>query len=446
VRENLMVSPDRSALVAFVCLTLLQSVAFGQEVPDAAAVADRIGQEIEFQDEVKAVSYSRSTKGYYLSFGAPYPKQVLSVWTDRAIYDQLPFTGKLVGRTVHIRGKLESSPTGPLLKLTSLDQLAVVETDEAILAQALLDGKRDRHRFKAAVSQNLARDEFQTLETLAAELLQSREQSADGALLIDCFLYAFIVPVNAPGEDFAFLQGKLAAWSRARPTSPLVPLLEAQLHRDLAWHAVGTGVFRKISKETRAVYRKEMATSRQILESHPGAKVYPAYYEMLLTVAICQRWPRAAFFAVVDEATRAHYGYNLYQVSAAEYLLPRWRGKPGEWEAYAERERQRLGAGAAGDALYAQIGWSMRHRYHNMFRETAVNWEIMASGFQYLIKQYPQSEYLKNVYAYFCWKAADRARLREALPPVRANPDMQIWVNLENVAFAEKFGASSTAP
>lgn len=37
---------------------------------------------------------------------------------------------------------------------------------------------------------------------------------------------------------------------------------------------------------------------------------------------------------------------------------------------------------------------------------------------------FPQSEYLKNVYAYFCWKAADRARLREALPPVRANPDM----------------------
>jgi hypothetical protein len=54
----------------------------------------------------------------------------------------------------------------------------------------------------------------------------------------------------------------------------------------------------------------------------------------------------------------------------------------------------------------------------------------------------PQSDYLKNVYAYFCWKAADRARLREALPPVRANPDMQIWVNLENVAFAEKFAKS----
>ena len=88
----------------------------------------------------------------------------------------------------------------------------------------------------------------------------------------------------------------------------------------------------------------------------------------------------------------------------------------------------------------------MRHRYHNLFRETAVNWEIMASGFQYLIKQHPQSDFLKNVYAYFCWKAADPVRLREALPLIRANPDMQIWVKLENVAFAEKFAASKSMP
>jgi hypothetical protein len=428
-----------SKLIAFVAAALLlRTIAAAQEIPDARAVAGAIGQEIQFEDEVKAVSYSRSTKGYYLSFGEPYPKQVLSVWTDPAIYDQLPFTRKLVGRTVRIRGRLESSPTGPLLKLTSLDQFDVVETDEAILNQPVLDGRTDRHRFKAAVSQNLARDEFQTLETLAGELLQSREESADGALLLDCFFYAFIIPVNAPAEDFALLENKLAAWSRARPESPLVPLLEAQLHRDRAWHAVGTGVFRNLTKETRAVYRAEMRASRQILESHPGAKIYPTYYDMLITVALCQRWPRPAFFAVIDEATRAHPGYALYQVAGAARLLPKWGGKPGEWEAYAERERQRLGPGAAGDALYAKIGWSMRRRYHDMFRESAVSWENMASGFEYLIKQHPQSAFLKNVYSFFCWKARDRARLRKTLAEIRANPDMEIWVNLENVSLAER--------
>lgn len=438
------VNPNHRALIACVCLGLLPASAFTQETPDASQVAGRIGQEVEFQDEVKAVSFSRSTEGYYLSFGAPYPKQVLSVWTDRKIYDQLPLTHKLVGRTVRIRGKLESSPTGPLLKLTSLDQFDVVETDEAILSQPVLDGKRDRDRFKGAVMQNLGRDEFQTLETLAAELLQSREQSADGTFLLDSYFFAFHVPVNAPDEDYTFMETKLASWSRARPTSPLVPLLQVGLHRDLAYHAVGIGVFRSITKEHRAIYRKEMATARQILASHPGAKTYPQYYDLQLTVATCQRWPHPAFFAVFDEAIRAHPGYRLYYTAAAEYLLPYWRGKKGDWEAFAERERQRLGAGGAGDAVYAFIGWSMKHRYRNMFRETAVSWETMASGFHYMMKQYPHSEYLKNVYASFAWKAGDRVRLREALPQVRANPDMEIWVNLENVALAEKFAASNS--
>jgi hypothetical protein len=41
------------------------------------------------------------------------------------------------------------------------------------------------------------------------------------------------------------------------------------------------------------------------------------------------------------------------------------------------------------------------------------------------------------------WKADDRVRLRKALPAIKSDPDMTIWVNLENVAMAEKFAASN---
>ena len=69
-------------LSAFACFALLLGKAQTQELPKASAVATQIGQIAEFQDDVKAVSYSRSTEGYYLSFGAPYPKQILSVWIE----------------------------------------------------------------------------------------------------------------------------------------------------------------------------------------------------------------------------------------------------------------------------------------------------------------------------------------------------------------------------
>src|SRR5438045_606551 len=76
--------------VLLVALAFVQSIACAQEITDATAVVTRVGQGVEFQDQVKAVSYSRSTEGYYLSFGAPYPKQVLSVWIPRKVYDRLP--------------------------------------------------------------------------------------------------------------------------------------------------------------------------------------------------------------------------------------------------------------------------------------------------------------------------------------------------------------------
>src|SRR3954447_14175318 len=106
-------------VVLFACLALLVTKTHAQEVPKASAVATQIGQAAEFQDDVKAVSYSRSTKGYYLSFGAPYPKQILSVWIEGKMYEQLPSHHSMVGRTVRISGQIEKSPTGPLIKLES---------------------------------------------------------------------------------------------------------------------------------------------------------------------------------------------------------------------------------------------------------------------------------------------------------------------------------------
>src|SRR6266513_5507314 len=157
-------------LSAFACLALLLGKAHAQELPKASAVAAQVGEAAEFQDDVKAVSYSRSTKGYYLSFGAPYPKQILSVWIEGERYERLPSHKSMVGRTVRISGQLEKSPTGPLIKLESRDHFQVLPTDEAILSKPTLDGKQEREQFRSAVYQTFKREDFDTLETLGGEL------------------------------------------------------------------------------------------------------------------------------------------------------------------------------------------------------------------------------------------------------------------------------------
>lgn len=78
-------TPRRPAAFArvFSIFALLMAFGFGsaraERLPDAAQAATHLGQEVEFADVIKAISRSRTKNGCYFSFGAPFPKQLLSV-------------------------------------------------------------------------------------------------------------------------------------------------------------------------------------------------------------------------------------------------------------------------------------------------------------------------------------------------------------------------------
>ena len=222
-------------------------------------------------------------------------------------------------------------------------------------------------------------------------------------------------------------------------------MIKAGFHLDLAWKWRGTGWAKTVTPEGWESFRRELAAARELLENNPGEKAYPEYYALMQTVALGQNWPKENFMDLFTEATRIAPDYDSFYANTAQYLLPRWHGRKGEWEEFAEQQRQQHGAGGEGDALYARIAWAMKDYYetNTLFRDSTVSWDVMASGFEYLIRQHPDSPYLKNVYANFAWKARDRVRLRKSLPAVRENPDMNVWVNLENVALAEKLASAS---
>jgi hypothetical protein len=160
------------------------------------------------------------------------------------------------------------------------------------------------------------------------------------------------------------------------------------------------------------------------------------------TLALGEGWKKEKYMELFDEATRRTPDYYPFYFNTAWYLMPQWHGRKGEWEAFAEHERQKYGAG---DGLYARIALSKKTSYRDLFHETAISWDTTASGLEYLIREHPTSRSLKNLYAFHAWRQHDRPRLQRSLPAIQPDPDMTIWVNLENVALAEKF-AKSTGP
>ncbi|MEP6686328.1 MAG: hypothetical protein ABJB22_06075 [Verrucomicrobiota bacterium] len=413
-----------------------------EELPGAAQVASKIGEDVKFGDVVKAVSKSRTHDGFYLSFGAPYPQQVLTVWVPSDVFETLPGKGALIDRRVRIRGILQKTDTGPMLGLEAPDQIELLPADESILSQLRLGGATERKEFAAAVRQHLDREDFETIEVLGRELQESRERFIDGGWLLDALFLGFKLDSDAPNEIYEKRAQVITHWRARYPGSMLPILAEVAFHVDTAWKWRGIGFAPTVSKEGWKNFKHELAAARQILEDHPEAKAAPAYFNEMHRIAVGQHWPRKPYFELFSEAISREPEYYGFYISAARYLLPRWYGKKGEWEKFAEEQRGKRG-GTEGDILYTRIAWAMEPYYRNhLFDKTAVSWETMAAGFAALMQQHPDSRFLKNVYAHFAWEARDRVRLRPALEAIKDHPDMEVWVNLENVQFAEKFAKS----
>lgn len=418
----------------FLCLTSPQSRA--DQPLHATEAAARLGQKVVMEDVVQAFSHSRTKKGGYLSFGAPYPKQVLSVWVPDEICDQIPHKPGLIGRTVRIRGTVAESPTGPMIRLASPEQFDLLDANAAILAKDFLDGQMDREHFMAAVAQTFWREDFATLDELFTELQQSHERFADGTWIESSFFKAFDVVDNESDERYAEVGHKIDRWRSGNPTSAAAELVQAGYHLNLAWHArVLASAAQKT--EVRAEFQREVSVARQLLEAQPGAKVVPDWFVKMEIVAIAQHWTAEEFFQLLREAVTLEPDYYTFYFQAARYL--RDCGGKGAWEKFAEAQRQARGAGGEGDVLYTRIAWSMSVNYRNLFQSSSISWKTMAAGFDRLMQQHPQSLWLKNAYAQFAFQARDRARLRPALAAIGDHPDMEIWVNLENVGFARRF-------
>ncbi|MBC7980710.1 MAG: hypothetical protein H7Y36_09135 [Armatimonadetes bacterium] len=138
--------------------------------------------------------------------------------------------------------------------------------------------------------------------------------------------------------------------------------------------------------------------------------------------------------------------FQEHDFQQAIYLLPRWAGKAGDWEAAAEREIAR--PGGLGHAGYAKVLSSVLGygAYGFIFAESKASWPLAEKGFEELRTTYPNSKRILNDYAYVVSvKGDDKPALKRLLEEIgpdfiaarwRDSPEyfekMKIWANKPN--------------
>lgn len=113
-------------------------------LPDAARLRRGSVSRSSSKTSSKAISFSRSHQGYYFSFGAPYPKQSLSVWVTQELYEQLPRDPGLMRRRVRISSQLETVRLARCSRSLRPDDFELREVKDAMLSKSFLDGRMDR--------------------------------------------------------------------------------------------------------------------------------------------------------------------------------------------------------------------------------------------------------------------------------------------------------------
>ncbi len=410
-------------------------------VSDAHSAAAIVAREVTFTDEVMAVSFKRTRpEGVFLSFGAPYPQQVLSVWFPMDVWKQRPEPQRaLLHRRVTVRGRPHdpAQGTAPIIDIEENSQLTFTAVDERVLESTVLRSMTDRDAVVFALKQKAEREGIElvdALERIRGVLLETGHIA---------WLYsALSLSVDEADQRYASRAAQLEAWAQRFPSLESTVAL-ARLDLDQAWHARGSGYADTVSASQWADFNRFTTRAAERLDARADWRGSNQAWRCRLAIALNQSWDDERYWDLFRDATKAFPDELQLYTAALNRLLPKWRGQPGEWESFLEAERVRRGAD--GDAFYARMSWTMHQQFrHRLLKDTALQWNTMARGFEQLIagaeRKHDATELRlwRSVYAHFAFEANDLPRLRAALDAMGDDADMSVWANLQNVMNARK--------
>jgi len=227
----------------------------------------------------------------------------------------------------------------------------------ALALEKIEDGGPERAEFVRAVRQLFLDEEYELLDQMADKLWQEKTRFADGCWKLPFFYKAFRVEGRDSKVNWHEWWARYGRWEKKYPQSATARVMHAWTMMNYAWEARGGGWADTVSKEGWQLFAERIKIGRDILDSDPSLKKVPGYYEVMMTVALGQSWPREKAEDLFIEAAVLARDYEEFYFYRANFLQPKWYGKEGEWLRFAD-EAAEATKEAWGRAFYARVVWA----------------------------------------------------------------------------------------
>ncbi|HXB59051.1 MAG TPA: DUF4034 domain-containing protein [Candidatus Acidoferrales bacterium] len=271
--------------------------------------------------------------------------------------------------------------------------------------------------------------DFDKLDDYASNLRTSKVSWATGHWKLGNFYCSFCPADTAPDSEWKNRLAGLDAWVAAKPDSITARVALANFLIQYAWAARGSGWGDTVTDEGWRLFNERLNQAEEVLDDAGKLKEKcPVYWSMRMTVALGLNYNKDQFDEIFKQATNATPNYQAYYFHRAVYLLPRWNGSPGEWEADLAKEADQVG-GDQGDELYARVVWCMHQcvGFKNIFKENNLDWPRVDRGFDIIEKQYPASLAAKNEHAHLAVLSGNRQAAVACLTRMAGKVDLSIW-------------------
>jgi hypothetical protein len=292
--------------------------------------------------------------------------------------------------------------------------------------------------FRTTVRNLFNEEKFQQLEEIAGTARSQKERLRGGAWR----LYAFYEMVQGPGSLTstdavwnAHIE-RLQRWIAAKPNSITPRVALAQCYLRLAWKARGKGSGNTVTSDDWKLFTQRVQQAQDTLEQAESLATKDAqWYRNMQTVALAQGWERSRADDLLQKASSAEPGYFYFYDAHANFLLPKWYGKPGESAAFAQSIADRIG-GQEGDFIYFRIVADL-----NCCKPKAqmpeVSWDRVKQGFAATEQLYSRTNHQLNALAFMAVRQGDREFAQQLFARIADDWDEDVWHSKEHFTRAK---------
>lgn len=283
----------------------------------------------------------------------------------------------------------------------------------------------EMQKFSTETRQLFNNRQFTSIEALADRLRTTREQFPSGAWKL-MHAYDSLDCRDEEPESMWQLHEKIyQEWKTTHPTSITARVAHARFMISYAWHARGSDYADKVTEEGWLLFRERLASGRRILDESKTLAPCPVWWQARLRAALGQGEEPAAYEELFQQAKREEPRFFYHDQSRAYYLLPRWHGEAGDWEAAAEREIER--PNGLGHEAYTRVIIEQIRFYGNIFQETNASWRKTKTGFEEMRARYSDTPQILNIYCRLACLAGDREQAKKLFKLIGEQPTSNCW-------------------